>query len=371
MRIKALAQRILTQIRHDKRTLGLILIAPLLILTVIYYIFNSSDNTFTIGVVDVPASVVERIADNEDLDITVLEYTKEEARDAVNDEKAIAVLDMSQATPVIYLDGTDAASAGKMVGLLKSAVMLDSISSVRDALNNLKDMIPPALLGNIVLPELPDVESAMDNWEVDYVYGSEDSTFFDSFGAPMVGIIVFFLTFLIAGINFLSERTSGTLEKLLSTPIRRGEIIAGYTLGFGVLAILQSTLVTLFVVYVLGMQAVGSIWYVMLINLLTAITALTLGILLSTLANSEFQMVQFIPIVILPQIFLCGLFDLSGGWEIVGYFMPLYYTTDALTEVMLQGHGIGAIYLDLLVLTGLSLIFVTVNTLMLKRHRGV
>jgi ABC-2 type transport system permease protein len=371
MRIKALALRILTQIRHDKRTLGLVLIAPLLILTIIYFIFNTSASTFSIGVVDVPTTVVERITGNEDLTITVTEYTSAEARDAVDDEKAIAVLDMSGTTPIIYLDGTDAASAGKLTGLLKSAVMLDSITTVRDVLNNLKESLPPALLGNIVLPALPDVESATDNWKVDYVYGNADSTFFDNFGAPMVGIIVFFLTFLIAGINFLSERTSGTLEKLLSTPIKRGEIIAGYTLGFGILAVIQSLLVTLFVVYVLGMQVVGSIWLVILINLLTAITALTLGILLSTLANSEFQMIQFIPIVILPQIFLCGLFDLSGGWVIVSYFMPLYYTTDALTEVMLRGHGIESIYLDLLVLSGLSLIFVMVNTLMLKRHRGV
>ena len=371
MRIRALALRILTQIRHDKRTLGLILIAPLLILTIVYFIFNSSGTTFSIGVVNVPQTVVDRITSNEDLTITVTKYTSSEAKAAVNDEKAIAVLDMSGTTPVIYLDGTDAASAGKITGLLKSAVMLDSISTIRDALNNLKNTIPPALLGNIVLPQIPDVETATNNWKVDYVYGSADSTFFDNFGAPMVGIIVFFLTFLIAGINFLSERTSGTLEKLLSTPIRRGEIIAGYTLGFGILAVFQSLLVTLYVVYVLGMQVVGSIWFVILINLLTAVTALTLGILLSTLANSEFQMIQFIPLVILPQVFLCGLFKLSGGWIIVSYFMPLYYTTDALTEVMLRGHGIATIYPDLLVLSGLSLIFVTVNTLMLKRHRGV
>lgn len=371
MRIRALALRILTQIRHDKRTLGLILIAPLLILTIVYFIFNSSGTTFSIGVVNVPQSVVDRITSNEDLTITVTKYTSAEAKAAVNDEKAIAVLDMSGTTPVIYLDATDAASAGKVTSLLKSAVMLDSISTIRDALNILKERIPQSLLGNIVLPQIPDVESATNSWKVDYVYGSADSTFFDNFGAPMVGIIVFFLTFLIAGINFLSERTSGTLEKLLSTPIRRGEIIAGYTLGFGILAVVQSLLVTLYVVYVLGMQVVGSIWFVILINLLTAVTALTLGILLSTLANSEFQMIQFIPIVILPQIFLCGLFQLSGGWIIVSYFMPLYYTTDALTEVMLRGHGIATIYPDLLVLAGLSLIFVTVNTLMLKRHRGV
>ena len=371
MRIKALALRILNQIRHDKRTLGLILIAPLLILTIIYFIFNTSGSTFTIGVVNVPQTVVDRITDNKDLTITVTKFTASEARDAVNDEKALAVLDMSSAKPIIYLDSTDAASAGKITGLLKSAVMLDNISTVRDSLNNLKNLIPPALLGSIVLPTLPDVEAAAANWQVDYVYGNADSTFFDNFGAPMVGIIVFFLTFLIAGINFLSERTSGTLEKLLSTPIRRGEIIAGYTLGFGILAVLQSLLVTLYVVYVLHMQVVGSIWFVILINLLTAVTALTLGILLSTLANSEFQMIQFIPIVILPQIFLCGLFGLSGGWQIVSYFMPLYYTTDALTEVMLRGHGIATIYPDLLVLSGLSFVFVMVNTLMLKRHRGV
>ncbi len=371
MRVKALALRIMNQIRHDKRTLGLVLIAPLLILTVIYFIFNSSDTDFSVGVVDVPQGVVTRITDSEDLDIHVIDYTAKEAREAVNDEKVIAVLDMSKDTPKVYLDASDPSSSSKIVALLKSAVMLDNVDSIKDSLNEFKDSIPSVLAGTITVPNLPDVDSSSSDWETDYVYGSDDSTFFDNFGAPMVGIIVFFLTFLIAGINFLSERTSGTLEKLLSTPIRRGEIIAGYTLGFGILAVLQSLVVTLFVVYVLGMPVIGSIWYVILINLLTAVTALTLGILLSTLANSEFQMVQFIPIVILPQIFLCGLFDLTGGWLVAGHFMPLFYTTDALTEVMLKGHGIGTIYPDLLILSGLSLIFVILNTLLLKRHRGV
>lgn len=371
MRVRALALRIMNQIRHDKRTLGLVLIAPLLILTVIYYIFDSSDTNFTIGVVDVPQGVVHRIMDTEDITITVNKISKAEAQSEVDDEKAIAVLDMSGDAPKVYLDASDPSSAGKIVAILKSAVMLDNVDTIKDDLSDLKDSIPPALVGMITLPDLPDIDPASADWKTVYVYGSEDSTFFDNFGAPMVGIIVFFLTFLIAGINFLSERTSGTLEKLLSTPIRRGEIIAGYTLGFGILAVLQSLVVTLFVVYVLGMSVVGSIWYVILINLLTAITALTLGILLSTLANSEFQMVQFIPIVILPQIFLCGLFNLSGGWLVVGHFMPLFYTTDALTEVMLKGHGIAVIYPDILILTALSLFFVVINTLLLKRHRGV
>ena len=127
---------------------------------------------------------------------------------------------------------------------------------------------------------------------------------------------MFFFVFLIAGINFLTERKTGTLEKMLSMPIKRREIVAGYMIGFSVLALVQTTTITLFVIYVLGLHVEGSIGYVFLISLLTAITALSLGILLSNLANSEFQMVQFIPLVIIPQIFLCGLFRLSSGWEI-------------------------------------------------------
>lgn len=369
MKVSALARRIISQIRHDKRTLGLVLIAPLLILTVIFYIFNSSDNALSIGLVDAPQGVVERLESLEDVDVTVLELTSAEARQAVVDEKVVVALDLSGDVPKAYLDASDASKTTRVLGLVQSAMLAENAGSLRDLFQTLLDALPPALRQTLPIPELPDAEGP--EWEKDYVYGSADSTFFDNFGAPMVGIIVFFLTFLIAGINFLGERTSGTLEKLLSTPIRRGEIIAGYTLGFGFLAVLQSTLVTLFVVYVLGMEVAGSIWFVMLINLLTAVTALTLGILLSTLAGSEFQMVQFIPIVILPQIFLCGIFDLTGGWEIAGYFMPLYYTADALEEVMLRGRGFEAIGLDLGVLTGLSLAFVLLNTLLLKRHRGV
>lgn len=369
MKVSALARRIISQIRHDKRTLGLVLIAPLLILTVIYYIFNSSDNALTIGLVDAPPAVIEQLESLEDMDVTVLELTSGEARQAVVDEKAVVALDLSGDAPKAYMDASDAAKSTRALSLVRSALLAQNASNIQELYQRLLDALPPELRQTLPFPDLPDTEGPA--WEKDYVYGSADSTFFDSFGAPMVGIIVFFLTFLIAGINFLGERTSGTLEKLLSTPIRRGEIIAGYTLGFGFLAILQSTLVTLFVVYVLGMNVAGSIWFVMLINLLTAITALTLGILLSTLAASEFQMVQFIPTVIVPQIFLCGIFDLTGGWEIAGYFMPLYYTADALEEVMLRGRGFDAIGLDLGVLTALSLAFVLLNTLLLKRHRGV
>jgi ABC-2 type transport system permease protein len=212
----------------------------------------------------------------------------------------------------------------------------------------------------------PDLQS-----KVNYIYGYEDLSTFDNFGSILIGFLIFFFVFLVAGISFLQERTSGTLEKLLSTPIRRWEIVLGYVLGFGVVTVIQSIIVSLYVVYVLGVMMVGSLFLVLLITFCTSMLALTLGILLSTAANNEFQMIQFVPVVIVPQVFFSGLFQLSPFWAAVGKIMPLYYVADALKEVMIRGNGIETIYSDLLVMICLSLVFMFANTLLLKRYRKI
>ncbi|MBK5253741.1 MAG: ABC transporter permease [Peptostreptococcaceae bacterium] len=351
MRIRALAFRILTQIKHDKRTLGLILIAPLLIMTIIYFIFNASDTSLNIGVVEVPDSYIAIFNDNEDLDVTTKEYNETEVgKTALTDEEVVVLLDMSNDEPIIYIDGSEATKSKQAISVISAA----KIQTKLDA-----------------LPEQMKTSLETDEWDTAYLYGKEDSSMFDSFGAGMIGIVIFFLVFLIGGINFLGERTSGTLEKLLSTPIRRIEIVLGYVLGFGILAIIQSLVFTLFVVKVLNLEVVGSIWLLILIILLTSVTALTLGMVLSTTASSEFQMVQFIPIVIIPQIFLCGIFKLSGALKIAGYFMPLYYTTHALDEVILRGQTFMDVSFDLGLLFCLSVFFILINILLLKLKRNL
>ncbi|GAA3329168.1 hypothetical protein GCM10020331_076120 [Ectobacillus funiculus] len=128
--------------------------------------------------------------------------------------------------------------------------------------------------------------------------------FFDVLSPILVGFLYsFFVFFLISGIGLLRERTTGTLERLMSTPIRRGEIVAGYLVGYGLFAVIQTVIVVFYAVNVLDIILVGSIWNVILINLLLALVALSLGILLSSFAASEFQMMQFIPIVVVPQVF--------------------------------------------------------------------
>ena len=197
---------------------------------------------------------------------------------------------------------------------------------------------------------------------------------FDYFGPVLLGFFVFFFVFLIAGVSFLRERTTGTLERLLASPLRKWEIVMGYVVGFGIFTMIQSTIIAAYAIYVLGMMMEGAFGYVLLITLLLALTALTLGILLSSFANNELQMMQFIPIIVVPQIFFSGLFNLDtiSKWlSWVGPFTPLYYAADALRDIMVRGYGWGAIYMDIFALAGFSLLFIAINILALRKYRKI
>lgn len=158
----------------------------------------------------------------------------------------------------------------------------------------------------------------------------------------------------------------------MSTPIKRVEVIIGYLIGYGIFAVIQTIIIVLYSISVLDITLVGSIWNVILINLILALVALSLGILLSTFAASEFQMMQFIPIVIVPQVFFGGLFSFEGmaDWlKIISKIMPIYYGADALKGVMYKGWGFGDIVWDLFALVIFAAIFVVLNIFALKKYR--
>ena len=338
MRSKYLALRILHQIRHDKRTLALMFAAPVLLLTLVFFVLNSSASEFTVGIVNAPLSYVDQLEEN---NVSGIYCSRGEAGKLLEQGDIDAYIEIVNNKSYIYIDGTNSSAARQVINKLETSRL--SVSRSR-----------PDLLSEVI-----------------YVYGSEDLEMFDNFGSALIGIIIFFFVFLVAGISFLQERTSGTLERLLSTPIKRWEVVAGYALGFGVVTVLQSFLVTLYVVYVLDVVMIGSIFLVLCVTLLASMTALTMGILISTAANTEFQMIQFIPIVIVPQIFFCGLFELSDLWEKVGYLMPLHYVADALTSVMIRGGGFRDIAIDVTVLLLLCIGFMILNTLLLKKYRRI
>ena len=185
---------------------------------------------------------------------------------------------------------------------------------------------------------------------------------------------MFFFTFLISGIGLLKERTSGTLERLMATPIRRGEIVTAYVAGYGIFAVIQTIIVVLFAVYVLDVGLVGSIWSVFFINMLLAHVALSLGTLLSSFAASELQMIQFIPIVVIPQIFFSGIIPIDGmaTWlQWIAKTMPFYYAANGLKEVMYKGADLADIGWDLTALGAFAIVFIYLNILALKKHRAL
>lgn len=339
MRIRALIIRIIRQFLHDKRTLALMFAAPLLILTLISFVFNGDTYRPKIGAVDVPPPLIQLL---EKQDAQVTGYTFEDANHALDHADIDAVLTLTGPELRIKLEGSDPTKNKAVLLLLQKTA---------------REMTPAG--------ETPTLR-------VDYLHGSEEMTPFDNFGPVLVGFFAFFFVFLIAGIAFLRERTGGTLERLLASPLRRWEIVLGYVIGFGIFTILQAALITWFAVDVLGLMMTGSYVCLMLIVLLLSMTALTLGTLLSSFAANEFQMVQFIPIAIVPQIFFSGLFSLDSmaPWlRGVAYIMPLTYGAEALREIMIRGKGWNSIAMDVFALLLFSLVFMLLNILTLKKHR--
>lgn len=342
MRVWALTVRILRQIIQDKRTMGLLIFAPMLVLTMLYLVFEGEDYVPKVGFVDVP----EMIMDNMDLsDAEITTYGNEsEAKADLNKQELDGYVMFSDQSPSVLLEGSDPSVNGATIKWLQAAFT---------PFQENKDTI---------------------NLQVGYLHGSSDMGQFDYFGPVLLGFFVFFFVFLIAGVSFIRERTTGTLERLLSTPLRRLEIVTGYLLGFGIFTMVQATLIAAYAIYVLNMLMEGAFIYVLIITLTLSLTALTLGILISAFANNELQMIQFIPVVVIPQIFFSGLFNLEtiSDWlSWIGPITPLYYAADALRDVMVRGYGWNAIYMDILVLLGFSVLFMILNILALKKYRKI
>jgi len=340
MRTFAVVKRIIRQFFRDKRTLALMLIAPIFVLTLMDLVFTSGEKQFAIGVYDAPTPFVESL---EDFDILVTSYDDDQAKDHILDDNLDAFVAFELLEPTITLEGTNPNDSKAILNMIQKAV-----SS---------------------LTKQPNMKVETN---IEYVYGSEDMSFFDYIGPVLIGFFIFFFVFLIAGVSFLRERTSGTLERLLATPIRRHELVFGYVIGFGVFTAIQAALISGYAISVLDMMLEGSFWYVLLITLLLAMTALTLGTLLSAFANNELQMIQFIPLVIVPQVFFSGLFPLDAMADWLASFsviMPLTYGANALREIMIRGNGFEAFQQDVYILLAFSFVFIILNIIVLKRYR--
>ncbi|MFC5802952.1 ABC transporter permease [Streptomyces formicae] len=204
-----------------------------------------------------------------------------------------------------------------------------------------------------------------------YVFDGSPQVF-DSIGASLLGIFPLITMFLVTSIATLRERTSGTLERLLAMPLGKGDLIAGYALAFGLLAIVQSCLATGLAVWFLGLDVVGSPWPLLLIALLDALLGTALGLFVSAFAASEYQAVQFMPAVLFPQILLCGLFiardKMQPVLEAVSNVLPMSYAVDGMNEVLRHTDVTADFIRDVLVVAACALLVLTLGAATLRRR---
>ena len=188
-------------------------------------------------------------------------------------------------------------------------------------------------------------------------YVFDDATgAFDRVGGPLLALFPFISLFVVTSVAMLRERSSGTLERLLAMPIGKADLLGGYALAFGLVAVVQTLLASAVALGPLGLDVAGSPALVVLLAVLNALLGTALGLLLSAFARTEFQAVQFLPAAVLPQLLLCGLFapreTMATPLQWLSDVLPLTYAVDGMQEVAASASVTGALAVDLTVVVG-------------------
>jgi ABC-2 type transport system permease protein len=371
-----LARRVFTQIVHDRRTLALIFLSPIIVLSLAGVLLKSNPEDIALGVVNEDegiaapgslgqvslANLIVGELQNSDT-FAVVELAREEVDEALKAGRikgaVIFAPDFSRAisgggqTKVeLRLEGSNPSTASSIASNLSRLVM-----------QRLASLATMAGRGEGGLPVV---------FEPSFLYGGPQFDSLDYIAPVYIAFFVFFFVFLLTCVFFLRERSQGTMERLLATPINRLEIVLGYMLGLGVFALIQSAVVLLFTVYALNIDYVGSLLVVFLIEVILTMVATNMGILASTFATNEFQVVQFIPLVIFPQVLLSGTFwaieELPKWLQLPAWVIPMTYANQAMRAVMIKGQGLTHIWGELLILTGFAVLMVALGALTVRRE---
>jgi ABC-2 type transport system permease protein len=379
-RITAIVRRVVEEIRRDRPSLALLFVAPIVITGLVAFILRGSLAPDTTAIVvneagSVAAPVAEAIAT------------------ALRQQGAFVSLVSDETAARTAIDAGSASVAVILPADLAGRVTAGAVPTIRVLTRGLDPSgegqqvaaVGKALVGaasQALGARAPTIEHIT-------LYGTPSGDPVAPFAPAIVGFFAYFFVYILTGVSFLRERTGGTLERLLATPVARGEIVAGYTIGFGLFATVQVALLLTWALgsarigpigplvafsVGLGLTVVGSPLLAFLVVLLLALGAVSLGIFLSTFARTELQIIQFIPLVLAPQFLLSGvLFPTSSLPAVLRPLvtvMPLSYAVDGLRQVFVRGAdlAIGSLQLDLLVLAGFAVFFAVVASLTIRRE---
>lgn len=381
-RILALARRVVRQFARDHRTLALLVVVPIIVLSLSALILRAEAAPVALGVVDqdegltVPVlgrlalgpRITESLQESQFFTVHHLssQQVETQLREGVVQGVLILPADLSASfsrdktvTLDLRLEGSNPARSQ----MIRARVLESATRSVAGlASAGLATGAPAA-------PQEPQMPVTV---QATYLFGGEAFDTMDFIAPVYIALLAIFFVFLLTCVSFLRERAQGTMERLLATPATRLEIVFGYMLGLGAFALVQVTIILFFTVWALQIHFAGSLALVFLIILLLALVGVSMGMVASVFARNEFQVVQFIPLLIFPQVLLAGtvwaIEDMPAFLQPLSYLMPLRYANDAMRDVMLKGFGLPEIWPDLLALVISILLLTTLGVLTMRRE---
>ncbi|WP_033437194.1 ABC transporter permease [Saccharothrix sp. NRRL B-16314] len=203
-----------------------------------------------------------------------------------------------------------------------------------------------------------------------YVFDSGQA--FNRAAPALLGVFPFTIMFIVTSITTLRERLTATLERLMTMPIGRVEVLLGYALAFGLVAVVQVAVAATVALTWLGLEIAGSVWLLLVIAVLDALLGMALGLFASAFARTEFQAVQFMPAIVMPQVLLCGLFvprdRMATVLNWISDALPLSYAVDALTRVTTSAEVDGTLVRNLVVIAGCALVALLLGAATLRRR---
>lgn len=383
-RILVLAIRVMRQVLRDRRTVALIVFAPILIVTLGAVLFRAKPAPISIGVVNedqgisspiagsinLGERILDELAAGDSFQLVPLNRSEVDARLRDGTVKAVIVfpedftasfLTNHQVTLDLRLEGSEPTRSTSITAFVTQAAMKTLAGLAGTGLG--QPGSHPTGGGEAALPV---------SVRATYLYGGEQFDTMDYIAPVYIALLGMFFVFLLACVAFLRERSQGTMERLAATPASRFEIVMGYMLGLGLFGLIQVAVILFFTVWVIGIHYNGSLALMLLITAIMAVVGVNLGILASAFARTEFQVLQFIPLVILPQVLLGGTFwpiaDMPAYLQPFAYAMPIYYANVALRDVMLKGWGLAEIWPNLAILAGIGVMLVILSALMMRRE---
>ncbi|MGD0172546.1 MAG: ABC transporter permease [Halobacteriota archaeon] len=368
----AVTKRVLRDLKNDRRQLALIFIAPLLVISIFGVAFTGSVKDVRVVVVNGDtavgnSSLSDKIISNFDTSVLNVAYANSES-DAVGQ-----VQNGSASAAIVFPSHFTQSVVARASGQTSVAPANTTITLLADKSNpNVSDPIIAAV--NTAVAQTIQGLGRQAPVSVDSsnaVYGA-NAQFIDFFAPGIICIAVWQLTTLLTLISFVGERTSGTLFRLLASPLKESELVAGYAVAFGIIGIAQSAVLLSAAVILFHVTIVGDVLLAFGVIALLAIVSEGLGIMLSSFARREAQAIQFLPIVVLPAFLLSGVF-----WPIqaipewlrpVSYILPTTYAVEAVRSVILRGWGLDKIYPDVVALLIFASVFLALATLLLRRR---